>query len=385
MCRFTLLEPAPPPSCGGRLFIQRLTKSREWQQSPGLNVLAIVGLLWFAALSCGAAQADYQPGCSYFGRSNYVEYIAGDMPVIFSVPHGGDVSPAEIPNRVEGGSSEDFADISDAYTKELAQAVKDVFHSYFGHTPHIVICHLKRTKLDCNRDIEEAAMGNPRAQEAWREYHGFIDAAGKAVAASTGRGFYIDLHGQSHPIKRVELGYILTSEQLTNADAVLNQPSYARRSSIRMLASEVPVPFSELLRGSNSFGGMLVSRGYPCLPDPAMPSPRDCLNSNTSAGGLSPYFSGGYSTRRHTAVGQGGPIDGLQMEANLAGVRDTAANRARFALALAETLDRFFATHYLINLKTGTVLPASNPSRPGALGTDVRKQTSRSSPLSKPL
>jgi hypothetical protein len=346
--------------------------------------LALVCLLWLATVSCGAGQTDYQPGHCYFGRSNYVEYIAGDMPVIFSVPHGGEVSPAEIPNRNCAGLSVDCATISDANTEELALAVSEAFRSYFGHSPHVVICRLKRTKLDCNREIEEAAAGNPQAQQAWREYHGFIDSASSAVVARTGRGLYIDLHGQSHPLKRVELGYLLTAEQLTNTDAVLNQPAYAAQSSIRTLASQVPVSFSELLRGSNSFGGLLLSKGYPSLPDPVMRSPLGGVNSKTAAADLALYFGGGYSTRRHSTVGQGGPIDGLQLEANLEGVRDTATNRAHFALALAQTLDCFFATHYRLDLKAGASLPACT-TKPTELRSDAGMRSFQPPSPRKPL
>ena len=30
----------------------------------------------------------YVPGQSYFGRNNYIEYLAGNAPVILSAPHG---------------------------------------------------------------------------------------------------------------------------------------------------------------------------------------------------------------------------------------------------------------------------------------------------------
>jgi hypothetical protein len=379
-----MLEQRPPNTSAGRLLIQTLTRSRDGRNSGRFSGLTLVCLLWLATVSCGAGQADYQPGHCYFGRSNYVEYIAGDMPVIFSVPHGGEVSPAEIPNRNCAGLSADCATISDANTEELALAVNEVFRSYFGHSPYIVICRLKRTKLDCNREIEEAAAGHPHAQQAWREYHGFIDSASSAVVARTGRGLYIDLHGQSHPLKRVELGYLLTAEQLTNTDAVLDQPAYAAQSSIRTLASQVPISFSELLRGSNSFGGLLLSKGYPSLPDPVMRSPWGGGSSKATAGDLALYFGGGYSTRRHSTVGQGGPIDSLQLEANLEGVRDTATNRTHFALALAQTLDCFFATQYRLDLKAGASLPAST-AKPAELPNDAGVRPLQPPPPRKPL
>src|ERR1039458_9361207 len=173
------------------------------------NGLIFACLVWLAGVSSGQGQTGYQPGQTYFGRSNYIEYIAGDLPVIFSVPHGGSLTPPEIPDRNCAGYSPDCATITDANTEELARAIQQVFRDYYyGHSPHVIICRLKRTKIDCNRELEEAAAGNAYAQQAWHEFHDYIGSASSAAVASAGRGLYIDLHGQSHPLKRVELGYL---------------------------------------------------------------------------------------------------------------------------------------------------------------------------------
>jgi hypothetical protein len=318
--------------------------------------LAAACLFWLAFVFCaGAAPDKYQPGQAYYGRSNYVEYIAGDMPVIFSVPHGGSLTPVEIPDRRPTAPSDDFATVSDANTEELALDVARAFRHYFGHSPHLIICRLKRTKIDCNRDIDQGTAGNRYAQQAWKEFHDYIDIASNSVVKSMGRGFYIDLHGQSHPIKRVELGYLLKPEQLTNTDAVLDQPGYAAQSSIRTLASRVSIPFSQLLRGSNSFGGLLLANGYPAVPNPAMPNPWTSPNPDHASGEPLEYFGGGYNTRMHGSIGSGGLIDGVQMEVNY-DVRETVANRAKFAAALAKTMDAFFFKHFGMDLRIGRSL-----------------------------
>ena len=55
-------------------------------------------------------QQNFIPGQSYFGQNNYVEYIAGNLPIIIGVPHGGTLTPANLPvihNRgVDNGSFE---------------------------------------------------------------------------------------------------------------------------------------------------------------------------------------------------------------------------------------------------------------------------------------
>ena len=364
--------------------IRRLVRSGAWGGCGWSSGVIIASLVWFAAISSGQGQAVYQPGQAYFGRSNYIEYIAGDMPVIFSVPHGGSLTPPEIPNRNCAGYSADCATISDAETEELARAIQQSFHGHFSHTPHVIICRLKRTKIDANRDIWEGAAGNVYAQQAWQEFRNYINIASNAVVASTGRGLCIDLHGQSHPIRRVELGYLLTADQLTNTDAVLNQPVFAAKSSIRTLAGKVPIPFSQLLRGSNSFGALLLAQGYPAVPNPVMPNTCTGANSTFNSVDQEVYFGGGYNTRVCSSVSQGGPIDGLQVEVNYAGLRDTAANRTRFAAALAQAMEVFFACHYRIDLRTGTAL-ADSIAKPAGLHSDPELLPAQRLPAEKSL
>ena len=306
---------------------------------------------FFAAFFCGigslvASAQPYTPGQSYFGRSNYVEYIAGDLPVIFSAPHGGSLTPAEIPNRVDDGSDPNFTTVTDSNTEETARALQSVFATSFGHSPHVIICRLQRTKIDCNRSLAQGVyQTNVYATQAWHEFQNYINTGSNAAVVQNGLGFYIDQHGQGHTIQRLELGYLLTASQLANSDTVLNQTTYRTQSSIRTLgaiaSSKFAMPFSQILRGSNSFGGLMVARGYPSVPSPDMPDP----------GSGNPYFDGGYNTAVHSSQGGGGPVDALQIEANYTGVRDTTANRNAYALAVAQTLDYFFTNYYGLDLR----------------------------------
>ena len=115
---------------------------------------------------CAVAPAAefFQAGQSYFGRQRYIEYVAGNLPVIISAPHGGRERPAELPDREQGT----FA--FDTNTQELARAAAAELHARTGGWPHVVICRLHRRKVDCNREIIEAAAGNPTAEQAWKEF-----------------------------------------------------------------------------------------------------------------------------------------------------------------------------------------------------------------------
>jgi hypothetical protein len=278
-------------------------------------------------------------GAAYFGRNAYVEYVPGALPVVISVPHGGDLEPGEIPDRA-GGTT-----VTDSWTRETALAVRDAFIERTGSAPHLVISHLKRTKLDPNREIEEAAEGDPFAENAWREFQAFIDTAEAAVVRRYGSGLYLDLHGHGHDILRAELGYLLSADDLARADAVLDAGGYAQRSSIRGLAESGGAPFSELLRGTTSLGGLLVAGGVAAVPSPSAASP-----------GADPYFSGGYNVARHGSLAEGKTVSGVQIELPNAGTRDTDAHRRAFGSMLAAAVETLMQTHW------GFFAPSPPPS-----------------------
>ncbi|MGH7554678.1 MAG: hypothetical protein ACREMQ_16875, partial [Longimicrobiales bacterium] len=268
-----------------------------------------------------------QISATYRGRNGYIDYRPGDLPIVITAPHGGLMQPAEIPDRTQGTTGRDVN------TDLLAEAIAQAFASATGgKRPHIIINRLHRVKLDANREIVEAANGDRYAERAWHEFHAFTEAARWAVEDAFDAGFYIDLHGHAHPVARLELGYLLSSTDLALPPAALN--ALANQSSIRALAARGPPTFVELLRGANSLGSLLEAAGYPAVPSGPQPDP-----------GAEPYFSGGYNTGRHGSL-DGGVIDGVQIEANFAGVRDTEANRALFAAALAQRFRAFFSAHY---------------------------------------
>ncbi len=272
--------------------------------------------------------SDYQVGVSYFGRGEYVEYIPGELPIVLSAPHGGALEPAEIAERSYGVT------VTDTNTRELTLAVRDALLDLTGYAPHVVISHLDRTRLDPNREVEEAAQDNPFAEHAWTEYHGWIERARSRVAVRGG-GLYIDMHGHGHPADRLELGYLLSSDQLNRPDADLNGIPVIRMTSIREMGRVTPLPFSSLLRGPTSFGGFLEREGVDAVPSPSVPMP-----------GSAPYFTGGYSTRRHGSLGDTEVVSGLQIEHHYPGLRDTDANRRDYAGRLAVVIRDYMLEHF---------------------------------------
>jgi N-formylglutamate amidohydrolase len=282
------------------------------------------------------------PGRTYAGRNEYVEFHAGDAPIVVSAPHGGALEPVEIPNRTSGTTVTDLA------TEDLARRLAAALQARIGRQPSLVVCRLKRIKLDVNREITEGAQRNPYAEQAWNEYHAFLDAARAIAAGLHGRALLVDLHGHSHPKARIEAGYLLDADDLDRSDADLDASAAVQRSSIRTLAAESGLRFSEVLRGRASLGGLLERAGYPSVPAPGVPSP-----------GLDPYYGGGYITRRYGSI-EGGPSSAIQIETPYLGVRDTPAARERFAAALADSLVSYLSTHLRAGSSgPGPPLPAS--------------------------
>ncbi len=296
----------------------------------------VAALLLLGSWSLSQA-ADYLPGKTYFGRNNYVEYIAGDLPFVISAPHGGREKPSEIPDREKGT----FA--FDTNTQELIRAIDAEFAARTGHHPHVVICRIQRRKIDVNREIVEACAGNKLAEVTWNEYHRFIDSARASVSAKYGKGLFIDLHGHGHKDQRLELGYLHSRDTLAKSDAELNKPEIIAESGLRALVPHVKMPYAELLRGPRSFGALMEANGFASTPSPKKPVPGD------------PYFNGGYTVRRHTSTGA--PFVGFQIESNSHGVRDNAASRAKFAKALFNSVRDYLGAQFELKLP---VAPGSN-------------------------
>lgn len=273
--------------------------------------------------------AHYTPGQSYFGRRRYVEYIPGTLPVILSAAHGGDQDPREIPNRTYGVTT------ADRNTKELTVAASEALVELTGEAPHVIISHLHRRKLDPNREIEEAAQGSPYAEQAWHEFHDWVRQARTAVSSDFAGGMYFDIHGHGHEVQRLELGYLLSAEDLTQPDAALDAIAVVRCTSIREIGRDSPIPFSQLLRGPISLGGLLQEEGVRSVPSPSDRSP-----------GGQPYFRGGYNTRVHGSMTDGEVVSAIQIEHHFSGVRDTETNRQEYATKLARVIRRFMQEHF---------------------------------------
>ncbi|MFK8005076.1 MAG: T9SS type A sorting domain-containing protein [Saprospiraceae bacterium] len=296
------------------------------------NKLTFFFLLFF--FSSSVFSQTYTPGETYFGENEYIEFKAGNLPIIISAPHGGGLEPTDIPDRDCTGC----VYVRDSRTQELIRQMSDAIFEEFGCYPYIIINRLHRKKLDANRDIGDAADGDPMAEQAWMEFHDYIQIAKDSITQNFGKGLYLDLHGHGHDIQRLELGYRISKSELQMTDLELD--AFVDDASIKNLVNSNldNLTLSQFLRGEDSFGEYYEEENFPAVPSQTDPSPI----------GTDPYFNGGYNTERHGSKLEG-VIDGIQIECNWDDVRNTEANRDVFAAATAQVLRKYLERHYFGN------------------------------------
>ena len=293
----------------------------------------------FFIIFCSTADGQvFNVGNTYFGKDNYIEYFAGNAPIIISVPHGGYLEPAGMPDR----NCTDCSYVKDAYTLELSRLIKDKFFERTGCYPHMVYNLLHRKKLDMNRELLSATDSNASLDDYWYDYHLFIDSAKSTISKNYGKGLFVDMHGHGHTKQRIELGYLVSKTTLGLSDSLINLPLYTNFTSIRSLALSNLQSLSHvaLLRGPFSMGSLLDNKGFPSVPSSSDPFPV----------ATDDYFNGGYNTVRHGS-NSSGQIDAIQFEL-YSSIRFDSTERKKFADSLVGILINYLDLHYFTNYST---------------------------------
>ena len=269
------------------------------------------------------AQQNFIAGQSYFGQNNYVEYIAGNLPIIIGVPHGGTLTPANLPvihNRgVDNGSFE---------TSQL------LYDSIVQHTngcfPHMIISHLHPSVMNPVREIDTAAGTNIEARNAWYEFHDFIDTSKFDITNTWGAGHYFEMHGNGHSEMWTEIGLGVSKSYLNGSDSlILSRTNY---STVKNLCTNGGADFLEIIKGPTSLGGLLDSKGWNSVPSPSNPSP--------NTGG---FFYAGWNTWRHGSR-YSGVIDASHVENYYVFMQTS--NRNQYSNDLSNSIIEFMNIHY---------------------------------------
>ena len=283
------------------------------------------------------SDGPYLYGETYQGRKGYTTYYPGNIPVILSIPHGGDISPSEISNRTYGVT------VTDSNTIELGIAIRNYFYSNYNIRPYVIINNLKRTKLDANRDKAEAAQNNIYAERAFDEFHFYIEKAREDIISKFSTGILFDIHG--HGINpdgfndlRTWIGYLLTADELDNSNDYIDQNISINDVSIYSLLNSSGQTLSQLLSGPNSLGALFENNNYTALPSPESRSPEGMR-----------YFSGGYNTFRY-GTNREFNFSSIQLEFPFQGLRDTPQSRTQFSSIFVDLVHEYFLIHLNIDL-----------------------------------
>lgn len=285
---------------------------------------------------------------------NYCEYEEGDddTNIIVSVPHGGTHKPDNIPDRVAGCYvndtciyTHDCVDITngtrrdnikcsyfsqqDFMAKNTSLELTRQIELVTGKRSHLIVSNLHRTKLDVNREIQEAALGIKEAEIAWKSFHSFIKLAKQKLNRKP--GIIFDIHTQSHSAASLEIGYAIPSNKL-NKNIL-----HMENSSIYSLGKRLQnrTDFEELIYGNISLGRFTEDMGIETIPSPRKRSP----------GNLS-YFPGGYIIRKHGSKKRG-KVDAIQLESSLQ--NQLAENFKNYTTSLAKAVVKFVKINYECN------------------------------------
>jgi hypothetical protein len=283
------------------------------------------------------SDAPYLYGETYQGRKGYITYYPGNIPIIISIPHGGDISPSEISNRTYGVS------VTDSNTIDLGIAIRNYFYSNYNIRPYVIINNLKRTKLDANREINEAAQGNIFAERAFDEFHFYIQSAREEILSKYSTGFLFDIHG--HGVNpdgfydmRTWIGYLLSGDKLDNSDSYIDQNISIDDTSIFNIANSSNETLSEILRGPNSLGSFFENNLYTALPSSNSPSPEGMR-----------YFSGGYNTFFY-GTDRNFNFNAIQLEFPFPDLRDTPQSRNTFASIFVTLIQEYIQIYTGIDI-----------------------------------
>lgn len=260
---------------------------------------------------------------------NYIRYYEGNIPLILTAPHGGEVAPEDIADRTSG-----VFDLDD-YTIELTQNIIDEFYKQTGKIPYVVMGEISRTKVDLNRQREDA-YEDEKAKIIYDEFHHLIQKCEQEIDEKFAKGLYIDIHGQSHPKGYLEFGYLLFNDVLKLNDNDLQK--YHDKTSIKTLSKFSKETFLEQLKGAHSLGSLMCAQGYDSIPSAKLPY---AVDDN--------YFEGAYDTIRYGAL-KGGNISGIQIEFPYDKIRDTQEHREACAISFVRSIITFMKIHLNVEL-----------------------------------
>ena len=273
----------------------------------------------------------YTPGEIMSDIDGYIQYYVGNTPIIITVPHDGDSIPTTIPART-----------GDVTKAENTLGIAEYFYNSFtsnganGLYPHIIINNINRSRLDPDLNIEAGAQSN-YASGYYNRYHNYIQTAIDSANTNFGIGVLVNLSAHKNDDNGyVELGYLLSKDDLNSSDSYLNNLS--SQSSLNAISTLSDAELSETIRGFDSIGKKMmelncckpVYYSFDVTPSTSFPSPQS-----------EDYNAGGYTVSRYADIGSSN-ISTIEFSTPYTGHRDSPYGYIALGTMLVESLQYFY-------------------------------------------
>ena len=162
-------------------------------------------------------------------KSDLIEVINGDLPIVITAPHGGTKAIPGSELRKDTTLPQ-FVTVLDTRTDDLARETAKQVEKEFGKKPFVVIAKFARTYADANRPAKYGAESDA-ARAVHAEYHEAVRKAVDAVRAKFGKGILIDIHGQGADKETVFRG----TQNLKTVTSLSDEVIFGPRSFLGIL------------------------------------------------------------------------------------------------------------------------------------------------------
>ena len=162
-------------------------------------------------------------------KSDLVEVVEGNLPIVFTAPHGGTSAIPGAAARINK-SLPGFVTVNDTRTDTLARETALEVEKYFDKKPWVVIAKFSRKYADVNRPAKFGAESDA-AREQHKLYHEAVRHAVDSVRAKFGRGILVDFHGQAAEKEFVFRG----TQNLKSVGVVSDEMLSGEKSFLRIL------------------------------------------------------------------------------------------------------------------------------------------------------
>lgn len=148
----------------------------------------------------------------------YIQYKQGTIPLILSVPHGGELKCEEIPTRTNGIRGIDKNTIFLA--QDLIYHIQNIYSRRMVNkeTPSYIFCNITRSNIDLNRPLENAFNQNSiLAKKIYFTYHNCLKNYIAHNIDIFNKSLLLDIHGfetKSRPPGYRDVDVVLGTDNL---------------------------------------------------------------------------------------------------------------------------------------------------------------------------